>query len=168
MDDDQLLRRVIQRDEEAFRALYARHAPTVYGLLCRLAGDHGEAVDLLHETWLHALRHLALFRGQCTFGSWLSGIGLNCYRDWRRRHSHDVALEAGRRDGHAMGEDDGQLAGAGAPLAPPPDAEDDLVTALRQRGLLRRPFSAIVFWAAGVVLLLVILSGLAVWVIRSG
>ena len=93
MDDEKLLQRVIERDEEAFRALYARHSPAVYGLLCRLAGRNGDASDLLQETWLRAVRHLSLFRGQSTFRTWLTGIALNCYREWCRRHPRDMTLD---------------------------------------------------------------------------
>jgi RNA polymerase sigma factor (sigma-70 family) len=94
MDDGDLLRRLAERqDEEALRLLYARHSPPVHGLLCRLAGRTGDASDLLQETWLRAVRHLSLFRGQSAFRTWLTGIALNCYREWRRRHARDAILD---------------------------------------------------------------------------
>jgi len=94
MDDDELIRRVADRqDEEAFRMLYARHTAPVYGLLCRLAGRNAEATDLMQETWLRAVRHLSLFRGQSAFRTWLTGIALNCYREWRRRQARAAVLD---------------------------------------------------------------------------
>ena len=110
MDDEELLQRVAQRDEDAFRALYLRHSAPVYGLLCRLAGRNGDAAELLQETWLRALRHLPLFRGQCPFQTWLTGIALNCYRDARRRHQRD-----------------GSFADADAPPPAPAAAADERV-----------------------------------------
>jgi RNA polymerase sigma-70 factor (ECF subfamily) len=90
-----LIRRVADRqDEEAFRILYARHTGAVYGLLCRLAGRSSDASDLMQEAWLRAVRNLCLFRGQSAFRTWLTGIALNCYREWRRRHSREL-LAAG-------------------------------------------------------------------------
>ena len=90
-DDLDLIRRVAERqDEEAFRILYARHTGAVYGLLCRLAGRSSDASDLMQETWLRAVRHLSLFRGQSAFRTWLTGIALNCYREWRRRHAREL------------------------------------------------------------------------------
>ena len=92
MDDSELIRRVGERrDEEAFRALYARHTGPVYGLLCRLVGQSADASDLMQETWLRAVRHLGLFRGQSAFRTWLTGIALNCYREWRRKHARDLS-----------------------------------------------------------------------------
>ena len=94
MDEEELLDRVLQRrEEEAFRILYGRHSAPVYGLLCRLAGRNSDASDLLQETWLRAVRHLSLFRGQSAFHTWLTGIALNCYREWRRRHSRAPGLD---------------------------------------------------------------------------
>jgi RNA polymerase sigma-70 factor (ECF subfamily) len=92
MEDDELIRLIRERqDEDAFRVLYARHTAAVYGLLCRLTG-HIEATDLMQESWLRAVRHLALFRGQSAFRTWLTGIALNCYREWRRRHARDLPV----------------------------------------------------------------------------
>jgi RNA polymerase sigma-70 factor (ECF subfamily) len=91
LDDSELIRRVGERrDEEAFRVLYARHTGPVYGLLCRLVGHSADASDLMQETWLRAVRHLGLFRGQSAFRTWLTGIALNCYREWRRKHARDL------------------------------------------------------------------------------
>lgn len=91
MEDWELVRRVADRqDEEAFRVLYARHTGAVYGLLCRLAGRSADASDLMQETWLRAVRHLGLFRGQSAFRTWLTGIALNCYREWRRRQAREL------------------------------------------------------------------------------
>ena len=86
MDDSEAIRRVIEgREEDAFRVLYARHTPAVYGFLCRLTGRAADAADLMQEAWLRAVRQLALFHGQSAFRTWLTGIALNCYREWRRR-----------------------------------------------------------------------------------
>jgi RNA polymerase sigma-70 factor (ECF subfamily) len=108
MDDDELIRRVAGlRDEEAFRVLYGRHTAPVYGLLCRLVGRGGDASDLMQETWLRAVRHITLFRGQSAFRTWLTGIALNCYREWRRRHAREVRMgDADGRPGGSRGADD--------------------------------------------------------------
>lgn len=91
MDDEDLVRRIASgRDEDAFRALYARHTGAVFGLLCRLTGRTADASDLMQEAWLRAVRNLALFRGQSAFRTWLTGIAINCYREWRRRHAREI------------------------------------------------------------------------------
>jgi len=90
--DAVLIRRFAAGDERSFVVLYRRHSPAVYGLLSRLVGPfQSEAGDLLQETWIRAASHLSDFRGDAQFRTWLTGIALNCYREWRRRadrHPH--------------------------------------------------------------------------------
>jgi len=87
VSDTELIRRFVDaRDESAFRMLYARHTPAVYGLLRRLAGRAvSDADDALQDAWLRAAVNLAGFRGDSTFRTWLTGIALNCLRERRRR-----------------------------------------------------------------------------------
>jgi RNA polymerase sigma-70 factor (ECF subfamily) len=87
MTDRELIDRFITRgDERAFRQLYARHTPAVYGLIRRLAGPAADlADDVLQEAWLRATAAMTTFRGASAFRTWLTGIALNCYREGRRR-----------------------------------------------------------------------------------
>jgi RNA polymerase sigma-70 factor (ECF subfamily) len=94
--DAVLIRHFVEGDERAFVCLYRRHSPAVYGLLSRLVGPfHAEAADLLQETWIRAAARLEAFRGDSQFRTWLSGIALNCYREWRRRTDRYSHVELG-------------------------------------------------------------------------
>ena len=97
MTDLELIQRFLRRaDGDAFRALYARHSPAVYGLLRRLAGSSRDlADDVLQDAWMRAARMLGTFRHESTFRTWLTGIAINCYRErrraeMRRRESSDL------------------------------------------------------------------------------
>ncbi|MFN8061116.1 MAG: RNA polymerase sigma factor [Vicinamibacterales bacterium] len=90
MTDADLVRRFVEsRDESAFRALYARHAPAVYGTIRRLADTFADADDAFQEAWLRASAGMASFRGASAFRTWLTGIALNCLRERRRNGRHD-------------------------------------------------------------------------------
>jgi len=92
--DAVLIRRFAQGDERAFVGLYRRHSPAVYGVLCRLVGPlRSDAGDLLQETWIRAASRLAAFRGDAMFRTWLTGIALNCYREWRRYSARHPLVE---------------------------------------------------------------------------
>jgi len=83
------------RDGLAFRDLYRRHTPAVYGLICRLTGGReADAADLLQDTWVRAAKGLGGFRGDAQFRTWLTGIALNCYREWRRAQAIDARADA--------------------------------------------------------------------------
>jgi RNA polymerase sigma-70 factor (ECF subfamily) len=75
-----------QGDERAFRELYRRHTPRLYQLVLRLlGGSEADAEDVVQETWQRAASSLDRFRWESTFGTWLTGIGLNQTRDFLRR-----------------------------------------------------------------------------------
>jgi RNA polymerase sigma-70 factor (ECF subfamily) len=96
-DDDVLVARYLRgRGEEAFRALYRAHTPAMYALALRLTGgDHGEAEDLVQESWVRAVTALRTFRAQSALRSWLCGVLVNVRRgrmraDWRIVDAQDV------------------------------------------------------------------------------
>lgn len=84
------------RDEAAFRALYARHTPALYALALRLLAERrGEAEDVLQETWMRAVIGLSGFGWQSTLRTWLSSIVVNCCREvWRAKLEELVVDEA--------------------------------------------------------------------------
>jgi RNA polymerase sigma-70 factor (ECF subfamily) len=88
MDDD---RRLVDaylrhRGEEAFLALYRRHAPAMYQLIVRLLGHaRADAEDVLQEAWIRAAARLDGFRWQSALRTWLCGIAANCCRERMRR-----------------------------------------------------------------------------------
>ena len=92
--DDELISRFVARgDESAFRELYRRHTPAAFGLLCRLTGGQdADAADLMQAAWVRAVRRLSEFRGASAFRTWLSGIAVNCYREWRRAEARRPAM----------------------------------------------------------------------------
>jgi RNA polymerase sigma-70 factor (ECF subfamily) len=72
-----LIRRFLDGDERAFRALYERHTPRLWMLVQRLLGrDRHELDDVVQEAWIAASRGLHAYRGDAKFGTWLSAIGV--------------------------------------------------------------------------------------------
>ena len=81
------------RSEDAFRALYRRHSPILYGLAHRLAGAI-DAADVVQETWIRAIGALPSFAWASSLRTWLCGIAVNCCRErWRRREGdHELVM----------------------------------------------------------------------------
>ncbi|MBX6363305.1 MAG: sigma-70 family RNA polymerase sigma factor [Gemmatimonadetes bacterium] len=96
--DQELIARARQGDLEAIHALYRRHAPRVYAIVRRLAGDDALADDWAQETWLRVVRALPSFRGEARFSTWIHRIAVNCAlhgKRWRkRRESSELPLPA--------------------------------------------------------------------------
>jgi RNA polymerase sigma factor (sigma-70 family) len=74
--DVALIRRFLDGDEAAFRALYERHTPRLKMTVRRLLGfRQQEAEDVVQETWLAACRGFRGYRGDAPFAAWLIAIG---------------------------------------------------------------------------------------------
>jgi RNA polymerase sigma-70 factor, ECF subfamily len=62
------------REPWAMEALFQRHAPMVNGLAYRLLGRDAEVDDVVQETFVQALDHLAELKEPQAFASWIASI----------------------------------------------------------------------------------------------
>lgn len=99
--DAELVDAAVRRgDRQAFARLVHRHQSMVRGVLRRMTrGDHGLADDLAQESFLLAWRHLAAFRRESRFGTWLYRIAVNAWLSHARKPRESL-LE----DGDAVSE----------------------------------------------------------------
>lgn len=72
-------------DHGAFETLIQQHQRMIHSLCYRMTGSLADAEDLAQETFIHAYRHLASFRGEARFSSWLYRIAVNRCLNWRQR-----------------------------------------------------------------------------------
>jgi RNA polymerase sigma-70 factor (ECF subfamily) len=96
MSPDRALVEAVVRDgdEVAFRELYRRHTPRLYPLVLRVVGGaEMDAEDVVQETWIRATAGMRRFRGDSSFATWLTAIGLNAARDHLRRRGRWGAME---------------------------------------------------------------------------
>ncbi|HEX2344928.1 MAG TPA: sigma-70 family RNA polymerase sigma factor [Vicinamibacterales bacterium] len=76
-NDETLAARAAAGDAAAFELIVTRYQGRVYRLACRLTGSEADAMDALQDTFLQVYRHLASFRGESRFGTWLYRIATN-------------------------------------------------------------------------------------------
>ena len=88
--DATLAARAAAGDDQAFEALVVRYQGRVYRLACRLTSET-DAPDVLQETFLQVYRHLASFRGDSQFGTWLYRIATNAALMLRRARARRPA-----------------------------------------------------------------------------
>ena len=72
--DAALVRRARSGDLDAFEELVSRHERRIYTLARRITANEQDAEDVTQEAFLSALEHLADFREEASFGTWLSRI----------------------------------------------------------------------------------------------
>ena len=99
MTSEQLtIRRAIDGDELALRALWSRHAPHIDLVVRRLVGHDADlAADIAQEVWIQIFRALPSYRGDSQFGTWAHRIAvnrtLNALRKTRRLASLETSVE---------------------------------------------------------------------------
>lgn len=72
-----LLRRLIERDERAFREMVETYQDRVYNLLFRMIGRREEAEDLAQEVFVTVFKSIDQFRGDSKLSTWLYRVAAN-------------------------------------------------------------------------------------------
>ena len=95
--DQITIRRAINGDESALRAIWTQHAPRIDALVRRLVGDRDQAADVAQEVWIQIFRALPGYRGDSQFSTWAHRIAvnrtLNALRSLRRVSRIEVDIE---------------------------------------------------------------------------
>ena len=95
--DQITIRRAINGDESALRAIWTQHAPRIDALVRRLVGDADQAADVAQEVWIQIFRALPSYRGDSQFSTWAHRIAvnrtLNALRSLRRVGKMEVDIE---------------------------------------------------------------------------
>lgn len=95
--DPLTIRRAINGDESALRALWVAHAPRIDAVVRRLVGDADHAADIAQEVWIQIFRALPTWRGDSQFSTWAHRIAvnrtLNALRSVRRIAKLEVGIE---------------------------------------------------------------------------
>jgi len=104
--DSGLIRLFLDGDESAFVKIMTFYRPRLFNLAYRYLRNHGDAEEIVQDTFMRAHRNLANFRGDSSLATWLYRITLNlsrnryCYFSRRHRGS-SLSLDS------AVGDSDG-------------------------------------------------------------
>ena len=87
-----LIRRLKQRDEDAFREMVRLYQDRVFNLIFRMLGNREEAEDLAQEVFITVFKAIGNFREESKFSTWLYRVTANhCknrYKYLARRQFH--------------------------------------------------------------------------------
>ncbi len=99
LDDDALVRQILDGDAAAYATLYLRYADRVFARLTRLCGPGPDREDLLQQVFLELHRALPRFRGESSVSTFLYRITVNVAFDHlRRRHRRPVDYDSAAID----------------------------------------------------------------------
>jgi RNA polymerase sigma-70 factor, ECF subfamily len=77
LDDAELVRRALGRDEAAVRAIMQANNRRLYRLARGILRNDAEAEDVVQDTYVRAFTHLEQFRGDSSLSTWLTRIAMN-------------------------------------------------------------------------------------------
>jgi RNA polymerase sigma factor (sigma-70 family) len=91
----ELIGEILRGRRDLFAELIAPHLRPLSRMVAAAMGSHPDVEDVVQRTSLKAFTHLAQFRVEASFRTWLIRIGLNEVRQWRRKcgSSRIVALD---------------------------------------------------------------------------
>ena len=85
-EDAELLDRLANSDEAAFRALVERHIDRAYAIALRIIGNAADAEDVVQDTMLKVWTHRGRWQhGRAKFSTWLYRVVSNRCIDLRRK-----------------------------------------------------------------------------------
>ena len=97
--DEQLARRTLAGDDEAFDKLVRRHQSRVYHLAFQMCRDRDLADDWAQEAFVRAFEQLRRYDATRPFAPWLVTVATNTFlNQWRRRTPATISLDAGAED----------------------------------------------------------------------
>jgi RNA polymerase sigma-70 factor, ECF subfamily len=85
IDDARLIRAAQQGNTAAFEQLVRRYDRAILRLTVHLTGSEDDGQDVYQEAFLRAYIHLARFRFECSFYTWIYRIATNLCLDHLRR-----------------------------------------------------------------------------------
>jgi RNA polymerase sigma-70 factor (ECF subfamily) len=87
--ESELIRRVCDGDQDAFYELLRPHERAVFFAARAVLNNDADAEEAAQEVVLKAYTHIASFRGECKFGTWLIQITINeSLMKLRKQHRH--------------------------------------------------------------------------------
>ena len=93
VDDEELLRRFLAGDREAFRTLVARYQPVLVQIARRYVNSTATAEDVAQDTWIAVLRGAERFEGRSSFKTWLFRIVANRARTTGTREKRLIPVD---------------------------------------------------------------------------
>lgn len=90
---EDLLDRIEQRDEDAFRVLYEETKKGVYSMIAAVLNDRQTIEDLMQDTYMKMLAKLSTYERGRNFTAWLFQIAKNLAYDHVRKHSKTTLID---------------------------------------------------------------------------
>ncbi len=103
--EEDLIRRLQQRDERAFVECVRMYQDKTYSLVFRMLGSQAEAEDVAQEVFVTVFKSIDSFRGDARLSTWIYRIAVNQCKNrikYLRRRAHRATAELDEQAEHAL------------------------------------------------------------------
>ena len=105
LDEEALVQRAKQRDEDAFAQLYEEYFDKIYRYVALKVGDKMEAEDITQQVFLKAIKSISSFKWKgYPFSAWLFRVAHNQVVDYYRKSKKRVSVTL--EESLVVGDDD--------------------------------------------------------------
>jgi len=87
MQEDQLIKKVLDGDGRAQKAFYQKFAPKMYGVALRFARDRDEANDILQEGFVKVFTYLSSYKGSGSLEGWIRRTVVNTAINYYKKNA---------------------------------------------------------------------------------
>jgi RNA polymerase sigma-70 factor, ECF subfamily len=128
------IRRLKQRDEQAFNEVVRLYGDKVFSLVYRMIGSRAEAEDIAQDVFITVFKTVDSFRGESKFSTWLLRVAANHCKNrikYLARRPTDAAGLGDASDGPSTNH-------AGPPIQGHIDGPDTILEAAELEALMQR------------------------------
>lgn len=94
--DNEIIKKILAGDKRQFEQLMRRHNTSLFRLGMSMLNNDADVEDVMQTTYINAYQHLASFRQESAFGTWLKRILINeCSQQLKKRKkvvSEDISV----------------------------------------------------------------------------
>ena len=94
MNDNEIIKSIVQGDKESFRILVERYQQMVFRTCMGFLHNREEAEDLTQDVFIQAYQALARFKGESAFSTWLYRIAVNASLNKIRKSKLKLVFES--------------------------------------------------------------------------
>jgi len=95
MNDQELIAKIKNHDQNAFKQLFEQYQHLVYNICYRMSGNREEAEDITQDVFIKIYHAIDKFRGDAKLSSWIYRVAVNtCLKRERRKKLENwISLE---------------------------------------------------------------------------
>lgn len=87
--DTYYIQRIQAGDTTCFTCILDKYSRPVYSLIVKIVRNREDAEELTQDVFMKVFRHLASFKGECSFSSWVYRIAYNTAISETRKKRHE-------------------------------------------------------------------------------